>query len=43
MKTLAGGIAAAYSAEVSNICTCWKVTQRDGTIKGYTSASQDVV
>lgn len=42
MKTLAAGISAAYESAASTLCTCWKVTQRDGTIKGYTSATRDI-
>jgi uncharacterized phage protein (TIGR02218 family) len=42
MKTLDSGLAAHIDQVVTTLCWCWKLTRKDGTVRGFTDHDGDV-
>lgn len=43
MKTISPQLKSHLQGETTSICTCWKVTRRDGVTQGFTDLDVDVV
>lgn len=43
MKTISSELSAHLASEVTTLATCWKVTQTNGTVKGFTDHDSDLV
>lgn len=42
-RSITAAVSAAASQDVTNFVTCWRITQADGTVLGFTSHVQDLV
>jgi hypothetical protein len=43
MKTISIALTAHYAGEVTTVATCWSATLVNGTVYGFTDASQDII
>jgi len=42
MKTISTALSSHLAGEVISICTCWKLTRRDGVIFGFADHDSDI-
>lgn len=43
MKTVTGPMATHLDGETTSLCSCWKITRRDGSILGFTDLDIDIL